>query len=510
MKLKIPKYVFIIPIGLAAFAYLAFDFQTERFIDKESIVFSSEVFPKFNPKVVDYGTYNCDENDSGIKIDPKLSGEISNSDLVTKITISYFGVFKKNYYLTCVDRRVSPISITNAEGKRNEFNLMDSIVIQDQINDEYNGTIVLRDSLGTPIWWMAANSKPIAGEGYVYLRDPKLIEGGNKVLFVGSKEPGGGFSSDGEYLVYNLLTHKVEKSYTGAQSINLEGTLDFHDLQVFPNGEAVTIRYAKRTDVDLSSIGIPKGIEVLDSEIVFLNADGTEKFKYSLLDRIDISEIAINQPAYYNSSMAPVDVIHTNSVEIAGDSVIISSRHLDAVHKMRISDGELIWKIGGHSKTKYDLEVTNEYGAFNQSNNTIDFNQLLSGQHDARVTSDGEISIFDNGTTANRNPRVLVLRIDEKNMKAKISRVITGSSQSISTCCGSARQLKDGAWLVNWGGKVDQQRSTLANGVSSTTLPSGVETRILARPRNVFSYRVIPYYLTSDQINMFRNDLINR
>ena len=510
MKLKIPKYVFIIPIGLAAFAYLAFDFQTERFIDKESIVFSSEVFPKFNPKVVDYGTYNCDENDSGIKIDPKLSGEISNSDLVTKITISYFGVFKKNYYVTCVDQRVSPISITNAEGKRNEFNLMDSIVVQDQINDEYNGTIVLRDSLGTPIWWMAANSKPIASEEYVYLRDPKLIEGGNKVLFVGSKEPGGGFSSDGEYLVYNLLTHKVEKSYTGAQSINLEGTLDFHDLQVFPNGEAVTIRYAKRTDVDLSSIGIPKGIEVLDSEIVFLNADGTEKFKYSLLDRIDISEIAINQPAYYNSSMAPVDVIHTNSVEIAGDSVIISSRHLDAVHKMRISDGELIWKIGGHSKTKYDLEVTNEYGAFNQSNNTIDFNQLLSGQHDARVTSDGEISIFDNGTTANRNPRVLVLRIDEKNMKAKISRVITGSSQSISTCCGSARQLKDGAWLVNWGGKVDQQRSTLANGVSSTTLPSGVETRILARPRNVFSYRVIPYHLTSDQINMFRNDLINR
>jgi hypothetical protein len=510
MKLKIPKYVFIIPIGLAAFAYLAFDFQTERFIDKESIVFSSEVFPKFNPKVVNYGTYNCDENDSGIKIDPKLSGEISNSGLVTKITISYFGVFKKNYYLTCVDQRVSPISITNAEGKRNEFNLMDSIVVQDQINDQYNGTIVLRDSLGTPIWWMAANSKPIASEEYVYLRDPKLIEGGNKVLFVGSKESGGGFSNDGEYLVYNLLTHKVEKSYTGAQSINLEGTLDFHDLQVFPNGEAVTIRYAKRTDVDLSSIGIPKGIEVLDSEIVFLNADGTEKFKYSLLDRIDISEIAINQPAYYNPSMAPVDVIHTNSVEIAGDSVIISSRHLDAVHKMRISDGELIWKIGGHSKTKYDLEVTNEYGAFNQSNNTIDLNQLLSGQHDARVTSDGEISIFDNGTTANRNPRVLVLRIDEKNMKAKISRVITGSSQSISTCCGSARQLKDGAWLVNWGGKVDQQRSTLANGVSSTTLASGVGTRILVRPRNVFSYRVIPYYLTSDQINMFRNDLINR
>ena len=122
MKLKIPIYVFIIPVGLAAFAYLAFDFQTERFMDKESIVFSSEVFPKFNPKVVDYGTYKCDENDSSIKLDPKLSGEISKSGLVTKITFPYFGIFKKNYYLTCVDQRVSPISITNEEGKRNEFN----------------------------------------------------------------------------------------------------------------------------------------------------------------------------------------------------------------------------------------------------------------------------------------------------------------------------------------------------------------------------------------------------
>ena len=220
--------------------------------------------------------------------------------------------------------------------------LTDTIVILGQINDQYNGTIVLRDLLGTPIWWMTPNSKPIAAKGFLYLIDHKLIEGRNKVLFVGSKKPAGVFSSNGEYLVYNLLTHKVETEYTGAKTLNAEGILDFHDLEVFPNREAVAIRYTKRKDVDLSSIGIPKGIEVLDSEVVFLNKDGTEKFKYSLLDRIDISEIAINKPAYYNPGAAPVDVIHSNSVEISGDSVIISSRHLDAAHKMRILDGEFV------------------------------------------------------------------------------------------------------------------------------------------------------------------------
>jgi hypothetical protein len=50
----------------------------------------------------------------------------------------------------------------------------------------------------------------------------------------------------------------------------------------------------------------------------------------------------------------------------------------------------------------------------------------------------------------------------------------------------------------------------LANGVSSTVLPTGVATRIMVRPANVFAYRVIPYYLKNEQLKLFRQDLINR
>jgi hypothetical protein len=70
--------------------------------------------------------------------------------------------------------------------------------------------------------------------------------------------------------------------------------------------------------------------------------------------------------------------------------------------------------------------------------------------------------------------------------------------------------LKDGSWLINWGGKFDQSRGTLANGVSSTVLPSGVATRIMVRPANVFAYRAIPYYLKNSQLDLFRQDLANR
>ena len=196
--MKKNRIFLLLPLILFAFALPAYNFQTERFLNNNSIKFTSAVFPVFNPKVLNYATYECDNIESKIKVDPNLNVNISNQGPVTKITFTYIGIFKKNYFLTCADKRVTPISITNADGQRSEFNLMDTIVIPGQVNDQYNGTIVLRDSLGTPIWWMTPNSNPIAAKGFLYLRDPKLIDGGNKVVFVGSKKPAGVFSSVGE------------------------------------------------------------------------------------------------------------------------------------------------------------------------------------------------------------------------------------------------------------------------------------------------------------------------
>ena len=507
------KIVFLIAATVAVVviaAYSLFVFRTERFISSQSIVFKSEIKPLFNPKVENYFSSKCIDNKVEIEVDKNLNHKINNNGPITKVSIKYLNFLTKNYFITCTEPRVSPIELTNAEGVRNEFVLMDELVLPNQVNSQFSGTITLRDSLGTPIWWLTPNSKPISNLKLSFLRDPKLIENGTKVLFVGSTSPALGTSLDGFYMVYDLRTHKVIQTYTGDKVVNGKGTLDFHDLQILPNGEAVGIRYAKRSGVDLTSIGIAQGTEILDSEIVILNPDGTEKRKISMMDLIKPEEISVNQPAYFNSTIAPVDVIHTNSIEVVGDFVYISSRHLDAVHKINLKDGSIVWRLGGNSKTEKDLKLTNLYGALNQFNNTISLDVLFSGQHDARILKSRELSVFDNGTTGNRNPRVLVFRIDEKNMKAEITKVITGSSQSTSYCCGSARELNDGSWLINWGGKFDQSRGTLANGVSSTVLPTGVATRIMVRPANVFAYRVIPYYLKPNQINLFRQDLINR
>lgn len=509
MKKIIISGLILVSVSLFA-AYSTYIFRTEGFISGDSVVFKSEIRPAFNPKVENYYSGNCEDNKVQIEIDRNLNYEIENSSPLTKVSIKYLKLFEKNYFFTCIEPRVSNFDLTNAEGKRTEYILTDELVIPNQVNEQFSGTITLRDSLGTPIWWLSPNSTPIANLKLSFLRDPKLIDNGTKVLFVGSTSPALGTSLDGFYMVYDLRTHKIIQTYTGDKVVNGKGTLDFHDLQILPNGEAIGIRYAKRSGVDLTSIGISQGLEILDSEIVILNPDGTEKRKISIMDLIKPEEISVGQPAYFNPTIAPVDVIHTNSVEVVGDFVYISSRHLDSVHKINWKDGSIVWRLGGNSKTDKHLKVKNLYGALNQFNNTIALNKLFDGQHDARILKNGELSVFDNGTTGNRNPRVLVFSIDEKNMTAEITKVITGSSQSSSYCCGSARELKDGSWLINWGGKFDQSRGTLANGVSSTVLPTGVATRIMVRPANVFAYRTIPYYLKNSQLDLFRQDLTNR
>ena len=47
------------------------------------------------------------------------------------------------------------------------------------------------------------------------------------------------------------------------------------------------------------------------------------------------------------NSTSGYDILHWNSVEPAGDSVIASFRHLDAVYKFEKSTGKIVWKLGG-------------------------------------------------------------------------------------------------------------------------------------------------------------------
>ncbi|HXR30679.1 MAG TPA: arylsulfotransferase family protein, partial [Solirubrobacterales bacterium] len=77
--------------------------------------------------------------------------------------------------------------------------------------------------------------------------------------------------------------------------------------------------------------------------------------------------------------------------------------------------------------------------------------KLLGCQHDARIAEDGTLSIYDNGKDRPRRPRVVFYRLDPEAGEAAYLGQLNDPEVKTSHCCGSARELAGGGWLVSWG-----------------------------------------------------------
>ena len=127
--------------------------------------------------------------------------------------------------------------------------------------------------------------------------------------------------------------------------------------------------------------------------------------------------------------------------------MIASFRHLDAVYKIEKSTGRIVWKLGG-TRTPERLEVGNDPHDY-----------TFGAQHDARLLPDGTVTVFDNRTyLRHERPRAVRFRINEQAGTATLVQSITDPAVSRSGCCGSARRLANGDWLIGWGGPQQSDR----------------------------------------------------
>ena len=343
-------------------------------------------------------------------------------------------------------------------------------------NPHIHGYVAVFDARGVPVWWMHSSwYKPFDG---------KLLPNGDLIW---TRQFGDLIGLDPRQL--------WEERRLDGTLVRTLGTIgnpsDFHDIELMPNGHYVLETYPPRTGVDLRPYGGPANAKVYDGEIQELTPDGKRVWSWSSKDHIALSETLWWSHIFKGQAKKPpknraYDLVHINSVEPDGDGFVVSARFLDAVFRIDRATKKLTWKLGG---TKRPASLTVKDDPLGSA--------PFSGQHDARLWTDHTLTVYDNGTLVKRRPRAVRYRIDTTKRTATLLEDVDEGSVPFSGCCGGARKLPGGNWVVYWGG---------TNLVTEKT-PSGRDVIEIRFKGDLQSYRAFPITRGSVSAQQFRQGM---
>jgi hypothetical protein len=276
---------------------------------------------------------------------------------------------------------------------------------------------IVFNNRGVPIWWSYARAK-----------GARVLPNGNILWFDRSASPG------------RWAIRRLDGSLV--RTLKAVGRVaDPHDVQLLGNGGYLLGAYVKQSHVDTSAYGGSRNANVVNTELQQVGPRGRLVWDWKSQHHISLAETPRHRWRWAINSPTPqgYDILHWNSIEPAGGSVIASFRHLDAVYKIRKSTGKIVWKLGG-TRTSKSLTVRGDPHGY-----------TFGAQHDARLLGDGTLTVFDNRTNVTpARPRAVRFRIDEQQRTATLVRSITDPGVRYSKCCGSARRLPNGDWLIDW------------------------------------------------------------
>jgi hypothetical protein len=335
------------------------------------------------------------------------------------------------------------------------------------------GYVAIYDRHGVPVWWIKADGSPYNAE--------LLPDGGLAWAPIALST-----LRAGDYEIRTLKNKLVRtvKAANGYQT-------DQHELLQLANGNFVLAGWVYNSGVDTTPFGGASNATLVGVQVQELTPSGKIVWKWNSTDHIGLEQTGSGWWPQFILPGGPLyDVSHWNSVEPAGPYYLLSFRHLDAVYAISRKSGKIAWKLGG-TRTARSLTILNDpQGSY-----------PFSGQHDARLLPDGTLSIYDNNTLLGKPPRVVRYRLDPTKRTAKLIQSISDPEVTNSICCGSARLLPSGNWLINWGG----------TGVVGGYSAKGERFFKLTTP-GAFSYRanpVPPGALTARQLRRAM-DAINR
>ena len=295
---------------------------------------------------------------------------------------------------------------------------------------------IVFDERGIPRWWYPTPSNVLGAQ---------ILHDGTVAW---SRSFGDGYGIDPR------MAHEV-RTLDGRllRLIRTVGSVtDAHELFPLPDGHVFVNTYKPEGPIDLRLYDLPGQHGPPDGYAVFgeaqeLDEEGNLVWRWNSGDHVALGAVPqrwqdsiVSNPKPSPNDAGTYDVFHLNSIEPWGDQVIISSRHTDAIYGIDKATGETRWKLGG-TPTEESLEIIGDpYG-----------DQPFGGQHDARMSENGILSVFDNSKDRPRPPRLVRYKIDLEEGTATYLSELTDPAVPISHCCGSARALGDDGWLVYWG-----------------------------------------------------------
>jgi len=360
-----------------------------------------------------------------------------------------------DYHVRCLPSDFPPWNATGTGSKGTWYVLTPSLSLG-AVRSHY---IAIFDNHGVPVWWYRTRRVPF---------DAKILPGPT-IAFASYP------ASSPEYQVRRLDGSFVRTI------VSPDGRIDDHELQLRANGDYVYLVYQPKRHVDLTGVGGPADATVLEAEIEEIAPSGKLVWSWSTDGHVEIEESSrwygtilgtpVVIPGVDGAPEMSYDFFHANAVSVSRTVVYLSLRQTDAIYAIDRATGDILWKLGG-TKTPQSLTVVGD----------PDGQVPLGGQHDVRLLPDGTISVFDDDTFLNRPPRVIRYRIDPVARTATLVQEISDPTVTSSVCCGSARLLADGDWLVSWGG----------DSVVAEYTPDGVPRFRLALGDGLFSYRAAP------------------
>ena len=276
---------------------------------------------------------------------------------------------------------------------------------------------------------------PTVGSGDLLILDNELIPLFHKKVsgqvFDFKLQPNGKLT----YNIYSVYSYGLNSSgITDKQYLTpQEFTLDVHDLQVLEDGSYYVFGRDHIT-IDMSQyiFGGDTAAILIAHTIHHMDADDNELWRWHSFEHYDILDV----DGAVDLTNHTIDWTHCNSIEIDPDgNLIISTRNFNEITKINRQTGEIIWRLGGDR---------------NQFQFIYD-NRGFRRQHDAKLLSNGNLALFDNGhMLIPQYSSYVEYEIDEQNFTATLIRRYSRNGTIYSQSRGSVQELSNGNILISW------------------------------------------------------------